>query len=230
MQRLAVVFGCASAMLGIIAAPAGTSASAENVVGQGWTEASAVDSNSWDAGTPEQVAWEYLLENKDRLGMQENLADLQFIRTRKVLSTHHVSFQQVYDGLRVWGARLVISINKTNRVSSVSIDYKPGISVDSTPALSAPEAVLVAGASLGLGERAFSHSAEELVIYESSDRRFHLAWKATIDMLESIGSWDVMVDAHNGEVLYIWDNLIGQEISCVALVTWGRVKDGVLRL
>src|SRR3989304_8509891 len=66
------------------------------------------------SGTPEQIARQYLLENKPLLGMVENLTDLELIEVKESPAGHHVGFKQVYQGVPVMRSEMVISINHQN--------------------------------------------------------------------------------------------------------------------
>jgi len=85
------------------------------------------------SGTPEQIARQYLLENKDIFGMVDNLSDIKLIEVKKSKIGYHVGFRQFYYDIPVLRSEMVITINKENKVIFVVNHHKPGISISTEP-------------------------------------------------------------------------------------------------
>jgi len=62
-------------------------------------------------GSPEQIAKQYLGENKSIFGISD-VSDLKSIQTIESPSGKHVTFLQMYQGIPVFGSGTVVSINK----------------------------------------------------------------------------------------------------------------------
>jgi len=154
------------------------------------------------SGTPEEVAREYLLENKLLFKLKDNLDDLKITEVKDSPAGRHVGFIQNYKGIPVMRSEIVVSINRQNRISMVVNGYKPNISINTIPSIVKNQAILLAKQAIGaVNSKEVSPSKAELMVYEDSVNTFHLVWKFFIFPLEQGGEWLVVVDAHNGEIL-----------------------------
>lgn len=94
-------------------------------------------------------------------------SDLQFVESKgDSLEGTHVRFNQFYQGLRVFGAQIVVHMN-AHGITGVNGDYVPDVSLDTTPALSAASAaqIAVATARKTAGAADLSARQPEMSIY-----------------------------------------------------------------
>jgi hypothetical protein len=85
--------------------------------------------------------------------------------------------------------------------------FADGISLSTTPAVSANGAAFVAGGGiLARGSRSVVGSPELLVHVDGLDRA-RLAWRVRVSSSEPLGIWQVFVDAQRGDVLQAFNDL-----------------------
>ncbi|MDI6767906.1 MAG: M36 family metallopeptidase [Bacteroidota bacterium] len=160
------------------------------------------------SGTPEEISRQYLHENKMLLGLKDNLEDLKIMEIKESPAGHHIGLIQNYKGIPVMRSEMVISINKQNRISMVVSGYKPNISVNIIPGVKQEQALQLAKQAIdAANSKEVFPPRTDLVIYEDSLNIFHLVWKFIIFPLEQGGEWLIVVDAHNGNILELYNTL-----------------------
>jgi len=117
----------------------------------------------------------------------------------------HVSFDQSYRGIPVWGKQLIVHVDSQNVVAGVNGHYMPEeIDVDTRTALDGSEAIALALAASGPGDtRGPEFSKPQLVIYEK-DGIYRMAWKFTLPGTSAAGGpaeWRFFVNAVTGQIL-----------------------------
>lgn len=160
------------------------------------------------SGTSEEIARQYLKENKDLLRMEKDLSDLKFLETKKSPAGSHVGFIQVYKGIPVFRSETVVSINPEGHVGMVFNGHKPDIDVSATPTIGESRALDLARSAIGvkLVHPGFEPKAE-LIIYEDSFDEYHLAWKVIIVASEPEGTWMLLIEANTGLILESFNTL-----------------------
>ncbi len=120
---------------------------------------------------------------------------------------HHIRFDQVYRGLRVWPGAAILHFAPNGRPDLFSGAYvKTPRGVTTEPALSAAAAVAAAEAHLGHALAAATAVASELIIYGPLDAAPRLAWK--LDLPESLlERWCTIVDASSGDILLHYNDV-----------------------
>ncbi|MDW8241385.1 MAG: M36 family metallopeptidase, partial [Acidobacteriota bacterium] len=150
---------------------------------------------------PESAARQFLREHA-ALFQLRSLADLRLIQQAESPGGTHLFFEQVYQGVRVHGGGLSVSINPRGVIDTVTNNYHANIEVFSVvPSVSA-EAV-----SEQLFTELASHTGQ-LVLYGQPTRELviaptdagaYLAWRIVIPAREPQGLWEAFFDAHTGE-------------------------------
>lgn len=158
------------------------------------------------AGTPEQMAREYLASQVATLGLKRaDTADLAFSSDRVDIAGTTVRFQQTVGGVPVWGPLTVVNLDPQNRVQLVFNTYDPSLSVESTtPAVSADAARAAVGRHLSAD---VSASAADLVIWPA-DGGARLAYEVRVASGAVMGAWDAVVDAQTGALLRVADRTV----------------------
>ena len=155
---------------------------------------------SVDPGTPEQMARQYLRENASVLGLRSaELDDLVHHATREGRAATTVRFKQQISGVRVYGAEITVSIDHNNVVNCVMNTYKPASLTSAAPVTSAVAARQAAFDLLGV-EGTVHYETTDLVVYYNKGIT-RLAHRVRFSPLEgSVGDWEVLRDAHTGEI------------------------------
>lgn len=160
------------------------------------------------SGKPEEIARQYLLENKTLFKLKDNLDDIQITKVKQSPAGYHVGFIQNYKSIPVMRSETVVSINRQNRISMVVNGYKPNISVNTNPGVNKEQALQLAKQAVGaINSKEVFPSKTELMVYEDSLNVFHLVWKFIISPLEQGGEWLVVVDVHSGKILEKFNTL-----------------------
>ena len=127
----------------------------------------------------------------------------------------HVRLQQVYDGVKVWGSDIVVHSDGEN-VTGVDgtllgaldgLDLAP--SVADTTAMTIAKNDYVSSARSPSAVR-WSREASELVVLPVDGGSARLAWHvvfATDGAAGTAGIWNYFVDAHDGSVVQMFNNL-----------------------
>lgn len=117
-------------------------------------------------------------------------------------SGENVVFYQTYKALPVYGGELVVNLNGDRVISSVGGLLTAGLDLDPTPALTVGQAADLARAAIGVPDAPLA-APGALVIFDrglvdEAPSNPRLAWQI---LLAGAGQWEVLVDAHAGEVL-----------------------------
>ena len=148
---------------------------------------------------PNDIAIDFLAEYSGVLGIKEDGSDRGLISTKKSLSGYHHRFQQVYDGIPVFAAQILVNVTFDGKVSSIKSDFRHLDKISTTPEIDESAAKELAISEIEV--RSFRGEPEsELVIYNLEGSNY-LCWKVLIPAREPIGDWQVFVDARNGSII-----------------------------
>jgi hypothetical protein len=118
--------------------------------------------------------------------------------TRDKMGFKHVRLQQVFEGLPVWGAEMIVHLDKSNHVYLVQGRYIPTPErLSTSPRLTPAAALHVAAKHVGLGTEC-KGCRSELVVFAKGTPR--LAYRVLVT-LSLVKGWALMVDAETGAVL-----------------------------
>ncbi len=162
--------------------------------------------------SPEQQAMEVAKIYAPEFGVQYPVRELQAINTRSVGTRRSVTrYQQTYQGIPILAGEMIVNLDDSGRLLSMSGEVSPKLSLDTTPVISAEEAHETA---LGVMARqyqeepsAFEATEPELWIFDesllkSSTRATELVWRMDVSAVD-IGTpvrEMVLVNAHTGGV------------------------------
>jgi bacillolysin len=158
---------------------------------------------------PEQVAWDFLRENRELFGIENIEEELASMQTKTdQYGWHHVAFQQRYQRLPVWGAMVLTHVDDRRVVQVVDSKYLHRIQVDPTPAIDPRRAIEISWEHAGVEERIEPREAPYAVIFVYEGVT-HLAWALTIpgsDLsldgnVREPAYWQYFIDAHDGAVI-----------------------------
>ena len=115
----------------------------------------------------------------------------------------HVTFQQVYKGIPVYGRSVRVSLNQTGQPTLATGRTTPHLGAQSlpiTPRLSSDQARARAGEHLEAEGRT---TTPELIVFPDPAPR--LAWRVLVWPYTQAGEWEVVLDALTGEALHLQD-------------------------
>ncbi len=154
--------------------------------------------------SPEAMAEQYLRENAAVLGLQgPNLADLVHKTTRESLSGATVRYRQFVGDIPVYKGEVVVHINNDNQVSFVTANYRPSLALNTVPTITAEEARQLAHDHLNV-TGALYYDVTTLTVYDYNGTS-RLAYQVRVETSEPAGNWEVLVDAHSGELFKVAD-------------------------
>jgi len=140
------------------------------------------------------AAREFLRANHALFNMRYDVADLNDAASFDTPMGSNARFQQVFDGVPVFGARTTVQFNQNDVVVAVANTYVPDVFVPSVqPAISKQDAINAAGGTVG--SAAEPKYATELVI-NAEDETPVLAWRVTVATLGP--TWELFIDAQSG--------------------------------
>ncbi|MGD9899863.1 MAG: T9SS type A sorting domain-containing protein [Calditrichaceae bacterium] len=153
---------------------------------------------------PQNAAREYLQAKASALGIDDDLKSIQWLKTNKSPGGTHVIFRQQAAGIPVFQSELVVTINKSNRVSFLSSSYRPQISIKNKIAsITQARAIELAREYLKVTGISLGPESARLMIFESSDRGAELSWRVSLPVTEPFGDWDVFVNAEDGRIIHV---------------------------
>ncbi len=118
----------------------------------------------------------------------------------------HVTFDQIYEDLGVFGRRLMVHI-RDRAVTAVNGDFVPGITVPTSPKVSSSKANATARAHHASRGPKQPKRSPDLLVYVTAAGVPHLAWRVTTPTARPFGFWKTFVDARSGAVLASYDDV-----------------------
>ena len=118
-------------------------------------------------------------------------------------------FNQVVNGIRVYGGRAHVVFTESGRLFAFGSDVYPDVDISTSPSLSRAEALSIAGMDVGFIDGSDEITYEELLILpirtgegEAMALDYRLAWRFDIFPTSPYGHWETYVDAQSGEILW----------------------------
>lgn len=152
--------------------------------------------------TPELAARSFLASNTQALHLGNAQSDLVAADVVDVPGGSHVRFHQKYNGIPVYGADVVVSVNTRNEITMVINNARESVEAPVTPSFDGTRALAIAREHLKTSDRASGQAdAAALVIFADQQNAFHLAYRVTMSREVPAGDWEVLVDAETGSIL-----------------------------
>ena len=139
--------------------------------------------------------------------------DLNTDAVQNVPGGIHVRFTQSHNGIRVYGADAVVSLNRNEEVCAVVNNLREDVTDGaSAPSISAGEALEEARHAIGTqGPSIGKPESTELVLFQPPGEGWHRAFRVLISCEQPAGDWEVIVDALTGSVLAVSDLYVYHE-------------------
>ena len=141
----------------------------------------------------------------------------RFILTKtqndKLSDVEHRRYQQVYEGLQVWGGEIIQHV-KNGAVQSYDGEYFIISGLDTRPKLTSAQALEALKTYYEVKELIEDKDGSELVVFPIGDTDFRLAHKMIVRKAdEPLFNETTFVDAETGEVLLHFPNIIQEQLT-----------------
>ena len=146
----------------------------------------------------------FLAQNINLFGIKDPYSELDAVSEfTDNLKMTHVKYGQKINGIKIFGAELIVHFNNDGSIESVNGRYYPTPEIDLNPSLDSYSAL--AAAKRKLGKYKPDSQSAELIIYTGGNI-FNLAYEVK---LPSFGNpkMTLFVDAFNGSILKVDDGL-----------------------
>ncbi|MBU1599419.1 hypothetical protein KKG61_04855, partial [bacterium] len=150
---------------------------------------------------PLEIGKKFLSENQQLLQIETKNIKLFNVERRQRFN--HLTYQQVYQGLTVEGANLILSLTNDGRIVSVASNYYPEIETKIAPIIAESRAIEIAKDDLIL--KSDVKERVELVILPKN--RGILCWKVRFFCQDPLGDWVYYITADKGKIIERYNNL-----------------------
>ena len=156
-----------------------------------------------DGDTPEKMALSWIKSNQQLLKI-DRLKDLKVKFLRNSPSGQTIRFHQFMDSIPIYNSEIVIHISPKKEITYVSNTFDPSIQkINTPPSLSKESAFELAKNKINVKGN-ISFNDIKLMIYNNLNTS-KLIYKTQIEATSPIGSWEILVDAQNGEIIHAVD-------------------------
>lgn len=153
----------------------------------------------------ESKARSWMASNSNKIGT--NVKDHFDLRSsRQSLAGETLRFQQTVNGVPVYEGDIAIHFNKKGEITyATEIPVSKKLkSIDTTPSYTKENAFTKAMAAAEIkGE--ITHQENDLYVFVTDQGETKLVHRIIINSYETPGDWEIMVDAHSGEVIRVLD-------------------------
>lgn len=145
----------------------------------------------------------FLKENSDELQLQLDEKDLKVIKDVQTPIRRVVRYQQMHEGIPVFGATIMVQLDKSNRVKQLDLGHVDRVRVLASSAdTKLTPAIAKKSASNSLeGHKLRQKIEKPEEIYFPTDEGLKLAYLVMILTDNPAQDWRVIVDAFSGEIL-----------------------------
>jgi len=145
----------------------------------------------------EAIGRRFIDENPDLFGVSSRDLSVLSVRTRAGKTS--IIFQQRWQDVPVWGARVHVVFHESGRIVAFGSDARRGIAADVQPGLDRPAAYRRAGNWLEIRDGGRELGAELWIVPTGGKDR--LAWRTLVGEGPGQAAWALLVDAHDGTIL-----------------------------
>lgn len=152
-------------------------------------------------GSVKDRAYRILRRVAPEFGWEASVPDLEMERVDRGRYNSHVIFRQTFRGIPVYGSRVKVNLDRQGRGAMILSGYAPIPSEDAganvNPSVPVTEAMATA-AKLFVTDT-LRVREPELLIYPEPEAR--PAWRMVVWTRSPVTEWEVLVDAHTGDVI-----------------------------
>ena len=187
--------------------------------------------NASDPIESEYAAREFISANQIIYDIPE--ANLDLWVNEQHGSLRYLIFNQVYQNISVWNARIDFRYRLNGDLVMTGMDAYPNLSIDVNPIINTFEGISIAKDHIGFDENLNDEVVDdpEMFIWVESGKEpvYHLAYKIGLFVHSTdpkdevpVHRWQIFVDAHNGKILEKFDEV---RTATVEGHVTGGVKD-----
>lgn len=127
----------------------------------------------------------------------------ELIEVKHGLASSHARFQQVIDGLPVFGSAVSVHQGPDGVIQTLHLETFPNASTQNafTTTLSQAAAIDAAEHAVGVA-KAYSPPTASMVWYPNQAGQTLLAWEVNVSSLQPVGEYQTVINAATGEVLF----------------------------
>lgn len=162
------------------------------------------------ADTPEDSIKAFLHANADELHFWVSDENLKVIQDVEISSRRIIRHQQLHDGIPIFGATVIVQLDKSNRVRQLDLGHVHRVRIVAPAGdqkLTAAKAKKAAADSLGDFKLRQKIDKPEEMYYPTADG-LKLAYMVMVLTEEPIHDWRIFLDAYSGEILEKEDRLL----------------------
>lgn len=162
------------------------------------------------ADTPEDSIKAFLHANADELHFWVSDENLKVIQDVETSSRRIIRYQQLHDGIPVFGAIVIVQLDRSNRVKQLDLGHVHRVRIVAPAAdqkLTSAKAKKAAEDSLGDFKLRQKIDKPEEMYYPTADG-LKLAYMVMVLTEEPIHDWRIFLDAYSGEILEKEDRLL----------------------
>ncbi|PZU88192.1 MAG: hypothetical protein DI529_05995 [Chryseobacterium sp.] len=155
--------------------------------------------------TLESKARDWMFKNSNKTGISST-DNFDFKSSRKSLSGETLRFQQTINGIPVYEGDIAVHFNKQGEVTyATDVPVSKRLKqVNTTPIFSKVDAFEKAKVAADI-KGDITHQENDLYVFLTDSGETKLVHRVIINSYETPGDWEIMVDAHSGEVIRVLD-------------------------
>lgn len=150
----------------------------------------------------EKAAMKFLSDNHALLGIE--LGRLKLVQANEVNGRWYVSYKQIEHGLEVLKSEVELRIFRDGRVMAFGSDFFQNIDTPPAPTISLQSAQQHAVSALDYNPETDSVAGDSTLYYlpliHGKTINYHLVYRVEVKVKQPLGNYNVLVDAHSGEI------------------------------
>jgi hypothetical protein len=156
----------------------------------------------------EDIARLALEENSQILGLDIDRQDFQLLHSLSSPAGTHITFRPTIKGVPVYAADITVTLNRSNRIVSISSGYRPFYSNNlNSVRLSQEAAVEIVKNHLQIRDEILFGPESELMIFNSITYGPTTVYRVKLVTLSPFGDWEAFIHAGTGAVLQLRDRM-----------------------
>lgn len=164
-----------------------------------WRAVYHIEPQPTSATTAREAAAQYLSREAAAFGW-EGVSELRLMAVQQRPRSYHLTYQQTVRGVPVYGRYVRVSLDARRQPTMVMSGYAPGLqeaALNLAPRVAAGQAAQQAQALvIGAAQQV---APPTLYVYPAETPR--LVWQVVVTAAGVPGEWEVLLDAHSGEVV-----------------------------
>jgi len=169
-------------------------------------------SSKWDADRDILSRWypkvpvteeQFFAMYKNQIGLLDNESVLKLVSNRTTNTGNQKRYRQYYKNLPVKNAEIVIAFNQSGGIISIFNNLYPIENFNVSPTLSLIESRELIEDTINLAT--LRAPGQTLLVIAEIKGEIRLVYEWQLPATEPFGDWEILVDAHSGEILSMQD-------------------------